>query len=121
MSLTKRHTSKAGLGPSPAVTPMSQACRADVSTLRVCSHYFLGKRLPRLTVTHISNLTKLIKVYYYYSLASPRRNGPGPGPGATRSPPWLRARGEDCYFHKGLYNLSGPGPEYMIVKLGLAL
>ena len=29
-------------------------------------------------------------------------------------------RGEDRYFHKALHNLSGTGPEHMIVKLGLA-
>ena len=32
-----------------------------------------------------------------------------------------RARGEDSYFHKGHHNLSGLGPEYMIIKLGLCI
>ena len=32
-----------------------------------------------------------------------------------------RARGEGRYFYKGNHNLSGPGPGYMIVKLGWPL
>ena len=40
----------------------------------------------------------------------------GVGPGRGRPGAGL----EDRYFHKGLHNLSWPGPGYMMVNLGLA-
>ena len=122
MSLTKRYATRAWLWPSPTVIAVGPACRTDVSMLLVWSIIFYSTGCQESYQQSDKNL--------YYSRASPQQNcrGPGPGPSATRSPLplWFGAwraggeLGEACYFHKGLHNLSGPGPGNMIIKLGLA-
>ena len=91
----------------------------------------LGKRLSRLTVTNISNLTKIDRGVLLLFTGQPesaatistsraveiRIGGPRPGV--------LEGKTAECYFQKGLRvhsddDLSGQGPGYMIVKLSLA-
>ena len=72
--------------------------------------------------THISNLTKIVKgiLILFRSKSEAERPGARPGRDSESALAAWHVKGEDRYFHRGLHNLSGQGPGYMNVKLGLA-
>ena len=107
--LTRTFTGSDSSGPS---VHMFQCCR--------CDRLFSTQKAVK---THFSNLTKNDKsapLLFTGKSAAERPGARRPGRDSESALAAGRAREKDCYFHKGFYNLSGPGPGYMIVKLGLA-
>ena len=72
--------------------------------------------------TYISNLTKIDKdvLLLFTGKSAAERPGARPKRDSESALAAGRAGGEDRYFHEGHHNLSGLGPGFMIVMLGLA-
>ena len=87
-----------------------------------CCWYDRLSATQKTVKTYISNLTKIDKdvLLLFTGKSAAERPGAQPKRDSESALAAGRARGEDRYFHEGHHNLSGLGPGFMIVMLGLA-